>query len=63
VGTRELLYDDTTRVAERARTAGVDVTLEVGEGLIHVWPFFGEQVPESVASVARIGEFVRKHTS
>ena len=63
VGTRELLYDDTTRVAERARTAGVDVTLEVGEGLIHVWPFFGEQVPESVASVARIGDFVRKHTS
>jgi acetyl esterase/lipase len=63
VGTRELLYDDTTRVAERARTDGVDVTLEVGEGLIHVWPFFGDQVPESVESVARIGDFVRKHSS
>lgn len=62
VGTRELLYDDSTRVAEQARASGVDVTLEVGEGLIHVWPFFGDQMPESVESVARIGDFVRKHT-
>jgi monoterpene epsilon-lactone hydrolase len=62
VGTRELLHDDSLRVAEKARAAGVDLSLEVGEGLIHVWPFFGDQVPEAVESVARIGDFVRKHT-
>ena len=63
MGTRELLLDDATRVAERARDAGVDVTLEKGEGLIHVWHLFGPNVPESVEALERIGAFVRKHTS
>jgi monoterpene epsilon-lactone hydrolase len=61
VGTRERLLPDSLRVAERARSAGVDVTLERGEGLIHVWHLFGPDVPESRDAVARIGAFVRKH--
>jgi acetyl esterase/lipase len=62
VGTREILLDDSTRVAERARAAGVDVTLEPWEGLIHVWQMFGALgVPEADEAVTRIGEFVRKH--
>jgi acetyl esterase/lipase len=36
VGTREILLDDAIRVVQRARQAGVDVTLEEGEGLTHV---------------------------
>ena len=63
VGTREILLDDATRVAERARSAGVDVDLEPWEGLIHVWHIFGPQVPESIQAVDRIGEYVRKRTS
>jgi acetyl esterase/lipase len=63
VGTREVLLDDSTRLAAKAKAAGVDVTLERGEGLIHVWHFFGVDVPESVAAVARIGEFVSKHAA
>jgi acetyl esterase/lipase len=62
VGTRELLLDDATRVAKRARDAGVDVTLEEGEGLIHVWPLMGPSIPESIEALDRIGAFVRKHT-
>lgn len=61
VGTRERLLPDAVRVAERARAAGVDVTLEKGEGLIHVWHLFGPEMPESRDAVARIGAFVRKH--
>jgi monoterpene epsilon-lactone hydrolase len=61
VGTREVLLDDSTRVAAKAKAAGVDVTLERGEGLIHVWQFFGPDVPESVSAIARIGEFVAKY--
>ena len=61
VGTRELLLDDATRVAEKARAQGVDVTLEKGEGLIHVWHLFGPHIPESVEAYGRIGAFVRKH--
>ena len=63
VGTRELLLDDAVRVADNARRAGVDVTLEKEEGLIHVWQLFGPQVPESAAAVERIGAFVRKHVA
>jgi len=63
VGTREILLDDATRVAAKAKAAGVDVTLERGEGLIHVWHFFGVDVPESIAAIARIGEFVSKHAA
>ncbi len=63
VGTRELLLDDATRVAKRARDAGVDVTLEKGEGLIHVWHLFGPEIPEAIDAIDRIGAFVRKHTS
>ncbi|HVN38350.1 MAG TPA: alpha/beta hydrolase [Myxococcota bacterium] len=63
VGTREILLDDSTRVAAKAKAAGVDITLERGEGLIHVWHFFGVDVPESIAAIARIGEFVSKHAS
>jgi acetyl esterase/lipase len=61
VGTRELLLDDARRVADRARAAGVDVTLEVEEGLIHVWQLFGPDVPESREAVERIGAFVQTH--
>jgi acetyl esterase/lipase len=63
VGTREVLLDDSRRVGERARAAGVDVTLEIGEGLIHVWQLFGPSVPESVEAVDRIGAFVRRRTA
>jgi acetyl esterase/lipase len=62
VGTREILLDDATRVADRARAAGVAVELEQCEGLIHVWQLFGPNVPESTDAVSRIGEFIRKHT-
>ena len=37
VGGDELMLDDSTRVAERAKAAGVEVTLDVWEGMWHVW--------------------------
>lgn len=58
VGTRELLLDDSTRVAERARAAGVAVELEVEEGAFHVWHATPD-LPESADAVARIGAFIR----
>jgi epsilon-lactone hydrolase len=59
VGTREVLLDDSRRVAEKARAAGVPVMLETGHGLIHVWPMFGDDVPEAAEAVRNIGAFVR----
>lgn len=57
VGTREVLLSDARGVAEKARAAGVDVTLEEEEGLIHVWQAF-PGVPEADAAVARIGRYL-----
>lgn len=62
VGTAEVLLDDSTRLAERARSAGVDVTLEPWDDMIHVWHFFAVMLPEGQQAIDRIGEFIRKHT-
>jgi monoterpene epsilon-lactone hydrolase len=58
VGTAEILLDDSLRLAERASAVGLDVTLEVGEDLVHVWPLFAG-VPEAEAAVERIGAWIR----
>jgi monoterpene epsilon-lactone hydrolase len=63
VGTAEALLDDSTRLAERARAAGVDVTLDPWEDMIHVWQFFAEMLPEGQEAIDRIGEFARKRLS
>lgn len=60
VGTREVLLDDARRLATRARAAGVEVTLEEEEGLVHVWQAF-PGVPESEAAVERIGRWLDRH--
>lgn len=62
VGTREILLDDARRIAAKAEAAGVSVTLEEEEGLIHVFQLF-PNVPESEQAVARIGDFVGQQLS
>jgi acetyl esterase/lipase len=63
VGSEELLLDDATRLAGRAKEAGVSVELQVGEGLWHVWQFFVAQMPEAQQAVANISKFVTQNTS
>ena len=62
VGTAETLLDDSTRLAERAKAAGVDVTLEPWDDMIHVWQFFAATLPEGQQAIDRVGEFIREHT-
>ncbi|MBW2087206.1 MAG: alpha/beta hydrolase, partial [Deltaproteobacteria bacterium] len=62
VGTSETLLDDSTRLAERFRKAGVDVTFEPWEDMIHVWQFFASILPEGQEAINRIGSFVKQHT-
>ena len=59
VGTDEILHDDSLRLAEKARKAGIDVTLDVWEGMWHVWHYFAPQLPEGVRAIEKVGEFVR----
>ena len=62
VGDAEVLLDDTRRVTERARAAGVDVTEEVWDEMFHVWHAFAPMLPEGREAISRIGEFVKQHT-
>ncbi|HLA18361.1 MAG TPA: alpha/beta hydrolase [Dehalococcoidia bacterium] len=62
VGTSETLLDDSTRLAERATAAGVDVTLDVWDEMIHVFQLFAFMLPEGQQAIDRIGEFVRERT-
>lgn len=57
VGTYEVLLDDSTRLAERARAAGVAVTLRTWPVVPHVWQMFG--LPESAVSLDEAAAFLR----
>lgn len=63
VGTVEVLLSDSTRLAEKARAAGVEVTIEEWVGMQHDWHFGASFIPESRDAIARIGEFVKTVTS
>ncbi|MGH7960204.1 MAG: alpha/beta hydrolase [Candidatus Binatia bacterium] len=60
VGGREVLLDDSTRVAERAKAAGVKVTLDVWDEMIHVWHLFAPILPEGQQAIEQIGQFIRE---
>lgn len=62
VGTAECLFDDAMRLADNARAAGVDVTLEPWEDMIHMWHMFATILPEGQQAIDRIGEFIRQRT-
>ena len=56
-----MLLDDSVKFAERAKAAGVDVTLEVWDDMPHVWQVFASFLPEGQQAIEHCGEFIRKH--
>jgi monoterpene epsilon-lactone hydrolase len=58
VGSHELLVSDSTYLAERARAAGVEVTLELWPGMQHEWQFAAKMLPEAQRAMSQIGAFV-----
>ena len=58
VGSHEVLLSDSTRIAEKAKEAGVDVTLEVWPGMQHEWQFAAKILPEGKRAISNIGAFV-----
>jgi acetyl esterase/lipase len=59
VGGAEVLLDDSARVAERARAAGVEVTFEIWDDMPHVFQAFTGLLPESDQAIGVIGEFLK----
>jgi acetyl esterase/lipase len=60
-GSEEMLRDDSARLASKAKAAGVDVTFEEWDEMIHVWHLFADRLAEGRKALARVGEFVRAH--
>jgi acetyl esterase/lipase len=61
VGDAEVVLDDSTRFAAKARAAGVDVTIEVWPEMPHVWHAWAGLLPEADKAIERIGSWLRAH--
>ncbi len=59
VGRDEILLSDSTRLAERAKEAGVDASIEIWDDMWHVFQAFGMIVPEARQAIAHIGDFLQ----
>jgi epsilon-lactone hydrolase len=59
VGSDEVLRDDATRLAERARAAGVSVELKVWPVVPHVWQLAPHKIPEARQSLRESAEFLQ----
>ena len=61
-GDDEILLDDSTRLADKATAAGVDVTLSIWDGLWHAFHAFYPWVPEARRAHREIGQWVAEKT-
>jgi len=59
-GGAERLRDDAIRFAEKARQAGVDVTLTIYPHMWHVWQIFTPYLPEANRALREAGLFTRR---
>jgi monoterpene epsilon-lactone hydrolase len=62
-GSTEVLLDDSRRVADNARAAGVQVELQVWPKMPHVWQIFAPFIPEARRALDGAAAFVRQVTS
>ena len=62
VGDSETLLDDSNRIAAKAKSAGVDVTLKVWDEMPHVWHLFAPILPEGQQAIEEIGSFFQART-
>ena len=60
VGSEEILLDDSTLLVEKAKSAGVHVTLKIWDGMWHVWQALGDLIPENKKTFEEIGQFVQR---
>jgi acetyl esterase/lipase len=61
-GSAEMLRDDASRLGDRAADAGVAVSVEIYDGMQHVFQA-SRSVPEAKVSLQRLGQFIRSRTS
>lgn len=60
VGDHEVLLGDSLDLEKAAKAAGVDITLEVWDEMIHVWHAFHPMLPEGKDGIRRVGEWLNE---
>jgi acetyl esterase/lipase len=60
-GSHEVLLDDAVRLAQRAATADVGVTLDVTPGVPHVFQAYHAMLDEATAALDRAGQLLSAH--
>lgn len=63
VGDDEILLSDSTRFADKLRTAGIEVELEVFPEMWHVFQLFVGKMPEAKAAIQKIGTYIKSRFS
>lgn len=61
VGSDEMLLDDSTRIAEKAKNAGIDITLKIYDQMWHVWHLNARLMPEAKNAIEELGSFIRRN--
>jgi acetyl esterase/lipase len=61
-GGAEMLLSDIKAFCARAEEAGVDVTLQVWDGMVHAFQGFTFVLPEARDAMAAIGDFIQEKT-
>ena len=59
VGSEDILLDDSTRFADCASRAGVDVTLKIWPGMLHAFPLLAAFIPEARKAIDETATYVR----
>jgi acetyl esterase/lipase len=61
VGEREILRDDSVRMAAALKAAGAEATLEVWPKVWHVWQLNADMLPEAREAITHIVRFARQY--
>jgi acetyl esterase/lipase len=62
-GSDEILRDDSVRMAERARAAGIEVEIATWPVVPHVWQLMARWIPEGRESLRLAGSFLRRRVN
>ncbi len=60
VGDHEILLDDSVKFAEKAKAAGVNITLHIWEGMVHCFPILAPLFPEATAAWDEIISYIKE---
>ncbi len=63
VGDHEILLSDSLRLADVAREAGVEVSVDVWKGMWHVWQAMAGLIPEAQRAIDEVGAFLDERLS